>query len=122
MSTNRPKPRGLVAAVLWLPLVALLLGGCKGVDYRPTSTAPKLPPYTGTVEVLKKFPPGEHIMLGTLFVEGGLAVQESTMLSSLRKKAAAVGANAIVLQGKLRANKGPQGTKTKLAAWAIRVP
>ena len=39
-----------------------------------------------------------------------------------QKKAAAIGANAIVMQGKLRTSKGPDGTRTKIAAFAIRKP
>lgn len=108
----------------WLACIglAVLLTACIEADYRPTSSAPTLPPFTGTVDVLKAFPRGEHVMLGTLFIEGGLAVTEDTMMNALRKKAAAIGANAIVMQDKLRTNKGPEGTRTKLAAWAIRLP
>ncbi len=108
----------------WLASIglAIALTACIEADYRPTSSAPVLPPFTGTVDVLKAFPRGEHLMLGTLFIEGGLAVTEDTMMNALRKKAAAVGANAIVMQDKLRAYKGPEGTRTKLAAWAIRLP
>ena len=102
--------------------MALTLAGCIEADYRPSSNSPALPPFDGPVEVLKKFPPGEHLVLGTLFVEGGLAVGESTMLKALREKAAAIGANAIVMQGKLRTSKGPDGTRTKIAAFAIRKP
>ena len=61
-------------------------------------------------------------MLDTLFVEGGLAVGKPTMLKALREKAAAIGANAIVMQGKLRTSKGPNGMRTKLAAFDIRKP
>ena len=102
--------------------LALTLTACIEADYRPTSGTPTLPAYEGAVEVLKNFPPGEHLMLGTLFIEGGIAVTEATMLNALRKKAAAVGANAIVMQSKMRVSKGPEGTRTKLAAWAIRKP
>lgn len=110
------------ARCLVMLALALALTACIEADYRPTSSTPTLPAFDGIVEVLKKFPPGEHMMLGTLFIEGGLAVTKATMLNALRSKAAAVGANAIVMQGKLRSTKGPQGTRTKLAAWAIRKP
>ncbi|MEM7504448.1 MAG: hypothetical protein AAF417_20590 [Pseudomonadota bacterium] len=97
----------------------LLLTGCANTDFQRASTAPKLPPYTGEVRVMKQFPYGEYVMIGTVFATGAITVSEGKVRRSLIKQAAAQGANAVVLQGKLRTVESAGGTEKKLAAWAI---
>jgi hypothetical protein len=97
------------------------IGGCAQPDFTRTESAPQLPAYTGKVSVLKQFPYDGYVLIGTIFVRGGLTVSEQKMRKSLREKSAAQGANAIVMQGKLRTLGGDNGSDTQLAAWAIFV-
>ncbi|MEM7405410.1 MAG: hypothetical protein AAF458_08970 [Pseudomonadota bacterium] len=104
---------------LMIVCAAVLAAACANTDFQPSSSAPKLPPYTGEVRVMQQFPYGEYVMLGTIFATGAVTVSEIKVRRSLLKQAAAQGANAVVLQGKLRTVESADGTEKKLAAWAI---
>lgn len=107
--------------IVWLLLCTSLLTGCAQPEFTPTASAPTLSPYTGEVRVLKQLPYADYVLLGTIFVRGGLAVSEQKMRASLGTQAATKGANAIVMQSKLRRLDGDKGSDTQLSAWAIFV-
>ena len=57
-----------------------------------------------------------------VFVEGVLLTKDASMVASVKKKAAENGADAVVMQSKIKVFKKPDGNTTKkLAAWAIRL-
>ena len=114
-------PRCLIRT---LALAGALLAGCSTAEFNRNASAPDYPPYDGEVAVLTELPPaGQFERLGVGVATGGDAGTRSALLRSLKKKAAAGGANAIMLQRDEVKELGTQGvgTQTKLAAWALRV-
>lgn len=103
-------------------LVAVVLTACSQAQFRPATTSVKLEPYTGEVRVLDRLPPpSQYLLVGVVIAEGVFLTDEATMFEALKKEAAARGANAVVLQGKVKVTKlGGGGEEQKLAAWAIR--
>ncbi len=107
-----------------LALAGALLAGCSTAEFNRNASAPDYPPYDGEVAVLTELPPaGQFERLGVVVATGGDAGTRNALLRSLKKKAAAGGANAIMLQRDEVKELGTQGvgTQTKLAAWALRV-
>jgi len=102
---------------------AALLAGCARSEYRAESQAPSFPPYEGKVELLESFPPaGTYDRLGVVTVEVYALSYSDTLTKKITGEAAARGANAVVLQGKVRTRRDAQGHETEiLAGWAIRV-
>lgn len=121
MRGSRPRisPRFL------LPIVLLvLIAGCASpVKFQPAVGAQNIPPWEGEVRVLENLPPADQYRrVGVVFVEGVLLTKEEAMVDALKKKAADEGANALVMQSKVKVIKNPDGSTTqKLAAWAIRL-
>ncbi len=83
----------------------------------------EFPPYEGDVRVLENLPPSsQYKRVGVVFVEGVLLTKDASMVASVKKKAAANGADAVVMQSKIKVIKNSDGSTTKkLAAWAIRL-
>jgi hypothetical protein len=83
----------------------------------------EFPPYEGDVRVLENLPPSnQYKRVGVVFVEGVLLTKDASMVASVKKKAAASGADAVVMQSKIKVIKNSDGSTTKkLAAWAIRL-
>ena len=105
-------------------LAVALLAGCTSAEFNRNASAPAYPPYEGEVAVLTELPPaGQFERLGVVVATGGDAGTRKALLRSLKRKAAASGANAIMLQrDELREVRTTGvGTQTKLAAWALRV-
>lgn len=111
--------RGFVAVLV----LAAVLTGCVGAEFRPTPTAPAFEPYTGEVKVLGRLPPaGRFERVGVVIAEGVKFTSKSTMLEQLKREAAARGANAIVLQSDVKTTPDSEGgERKKLAAWALRL-
>ena len=103
---------------------ATLLAACTSAEFNRNASAPSYPPYKGEVAVLTELPPADQFeRLGVVVATGGDAGTESSLLRALKKRAAASGANAIMLQHDKVRELGTRGvgTQTKLAAWALRV-
>lgn len=111
---------GVARALLALALATL--GACSGVQFRPATTPVELEPFTGEVRVLERLPqPSEYIPVGVATADGVFLTKEADMLAALKREAAAHGANAVVLQGKMQVTRtAAGGHDKKLAAWAIR--
>jgi len=105
-------------AVIW---AALLLAACASASYAPSSGGPRLAPYRGEVEVLKRLPPhGSFTRVGVVQVEGNDFTSQWMMMRQLKQVAAARGADAIVLQAPLGNPDFYTKEGAKIAAWAIR--
>lgn len=110
---------------LAVAVLAAVLSACTpGTRFRPATVPVALAPYAGEVRVLGLLPPqGEYVTVGVVIADGVFLTEEVDMLDALKREAAAHGANAVVLQGKLQVTrKGSGGQEKRLAAWAIRTP
>ena len=86
------KPRlALLAAML------LFLYGCANVDITKTSTGFHDRTDPNTIEILKTRPDKAYEELGTITVTGFKSSETAKMHNAIRAKAAALGANAVVL-------------------------
>jgi hypothetical protein len=83
--------RAAAAAIL-----GLVLAGCSGADFTPTSNTHYLA-WGDLVQVFDKPPPVYYIRIGMLTVHGGWSDTEASMIETLKSAAARQGANAIVL-------------------------
>jgi len=121
-NTHTPCPRARVGRSLTL-LLLLLIGGCTSpAKFQPASGGEAFPAYKGEVKVLENLPSGGYKRVGVVVVEGVLLTQEADMVATLKKEAAAKGANAVVMQSPVKVIKEPDGSTTRrLAAWAIRL-
>jgi hypothetical protein len=112
---------------LLMVLMAVVIAGVSGctspATFQPASRSEEFPPYEGDVRVLENLPPSDQYKrVGVVFVEGVLLTKDASMVDSVKKKAAANGADAVVMQSKIKVIKNPDGSTTKkLAAWAIRL-
>lgn len=105
-----------------LLLALAFLGGCTTVEFTPTPSAGRYPPFEGRVEVLEVFPgAASYQHLGTVSVTGRTFSNDARLIDALATEAAEHGANAIVLQGpKVQTKQTAGHTQTKMAAAAIR--
>ena len=95
-----------------------LLCGCASTQFSP-SGAVAAAPYAGEVQVLERLPAkGSYTMLGVVIVRGVDITEDERMFKQLKERAAAQGADAVVLQGPIRVQ---DTTETRrLAGYAIR--
>ena len=115
---------GVVQRLPAVGLAAMLLAltGCASSTFTATpSTAPQAA-WAGEVRVLPRMPDDAHILVGTLVARGGLGVDEADLIERILEDAAAAGANAVVMQGKMRTRASTDGELSELAAWALRLP
>ncbi len=107
-----------------MAVVMTAISGCTSpATFQPASRSEQFPPYEGEVRVLENLPrSNQYKRVGVVFVEGVLLTKDATMVASVKKKAAAKGADAVVMQSKIKVTKNHDGNTTKkLAAWAIRL-
>jgi hypothetical protein len=108
-------------------LLVLLIGAAAGcaspATFQPASGGEDFPAYKGEVRVLENLPTsGQYKRVGVVVVEGVLLTEDADMVATLKREAAAKGADAVVMQSPIRVTKDPDGSTTKrLAAWAIRL-
>ena len=112
-----------MAALLTVALAVLASACTSPAQFRPASGAENFPPYEGEVKLLESMPAsGQYARIGVVMVEGVQLTQDAAMVAAAKKKAAANGADAIVLQAPIKVSKDSAGgTKKTLAAWAIRL-
>lgn len=114
---------GRLSAVLMAALIVAISGCASPARFQPASGTEKFPSYEGEVRVLENLPlPDQYTRVGVVFIEGVLLTKEASMVAALKKKAAANGADAVVMQSAIKVIKNSDGSTTKkLAAWAIRL-
>ena len=97
-----------------------LLCGCATTDFAPTGDV-SAAPYSGEVKVLERLPAtGSYKMLGIVIVRGVALTSDERMFEQLKDRAAAQGADAVVLQGPIRTDENSAGGEDRrLAAYAI---
>ena len=102
----------------------LILSACTDTKFTQNPTSESYPPYAGKVRVLTTLPsPGSFDRVGVVVVRGPESVSDERLLRDLLDEAAAKGANAVVLQGKVRSSPYKDGfTQRQLAAFALRLP
>jgi hypothetical protein len=120
------RSRGRAGRLLMVLMAVIIagVGGCTTpATFQPASRSEAFPPYEGDVRVLQNLPSSnQYKRVGVVFVEGVLLTKDASMVASVKKKAAANGADAVVMQSKIKVIKNPDGSTTKkLAAWAIRL-
>ncbi len=124
LHTRRSRGRAGRLSTVLMAVVMTAISGCTSpATFQPTSRSEEFPPYEGEVRVLENLPPSDQYQrVGVVFVEGVLLTKDASMVVSVKKKAAANGADAVVMQSKIKVIKNPDGSTTKkLAAWAIRL-
>ena len=109
--------------VLFAVLMAAVSGCTSPARFTPASGSDGFPPYQGEVRVLENLPPsGQYERVGVVIIEGVLLTKEASMVAAIKKQAAASGADAVVMQSKIKITKNPDGsTRKRLGAWAIRL-
>ena len=114
---------GGLSTVLMATLIVAISGCASPARFQPASGTEKFPPYEGEVRVLENLPlPEQYTRVGVVFIEGVLLTKEASMVAAVKKKAAANGADAVVMQSAMKVIKNSDGSTTKkLAAWAIRL-
>jgi type IV pilus biogenesis protein CpaD/CtpE len=125
-NSHAPGPRGRVGrspTVLLVVIMAALSGCTSPARFTPASGSGDFPPYKGEVRVLENLPPsGQYKRVGVIIIEGVLLTKEASMVTAIKKQAAANGADAVVMQSKIKVTKDPDGsTRKRLGAWAIRL-
>ncbi len=102
-------------------MLVSLLGACATTEHTTTSTASARPPYSGEVQILDAMPPsGSFERVGVVIARGSDITSDQTLRRNLLQQAGQMGANAVVLQGPVRAEPSSDGqSEKKLAAWAI---
>jgi hypothetical protein len=109
---------------LLLLLLAMTISGCTSpAKFTPASGSEKFPPYEGEVRVLENLPSSNQFeRVGVVIVEGVQLTKDASMVSAVKKEAAANGANAVVMQAPIKVTKDSSGgVHKRLAAWAIRL-
>jgi type IV pilus biogenesis protein CpaD/CtpE len=83
--------------ILICAAMALFLSGCSSVDMIRTSSS--IYPVTdpNTINILKTKPDEKYIELGSVTTTGFSASQEASMHESIRAKASALGADAVII-------------------------
>ena len=107
-----------------LVMLVVAIGGCTSpARFTPASGSNDFPPYEGKVRVLENLPPSDQYKrVGVVIIEGVLLTKEASMVAAIKKQAAANGADAVVMQSKIKVTKDPNGsTRKRLGAWAIRL-
>ena len=106
--------------VTYLTVLGLLCG-CASSEFSPRRDV-RAPPYSGEVAVLERMPAvGSYKALGIVIVRGVALSSDERMFDELKERAAAQGADAVVLQAPLRTeDNGDGGENRRLAAYAIR--
>jgi hypothetical protein len=114
---------GRLSMLLMVVVIAGISSCTSPATFQPASRSVEFPPYEGDVRVLENLPPSsQYKRVGVVFVEGVLLTKDASMVASVKKKAAANGADAVVMQSKIKVIKNSDGSTTKkLAAWAIRL-
>ncbi len=124
LHTARRRARvGRSLTVLLAVLMAAVSGCTSPAKFTPASDSENFPPYEGEVRILENLPPSDQYKrVGVVVVEGVLLTRDASMVAAVKKKAAANGADAVVMQSAIKATKNPDGgTRKRLAAWAIRL-
>ena len=124
LHTRRSRGRAGALSTVLMAVVMTAISGCTSpATFQPASRSERFPPYEGEVRVLENLPPSnQYERVGVVFVEGVLLTKDAAMVASVKKKAAAKGADAVVMQSKIKVTKNHDGNTTKkLAAWAIRL-
>ncbi len=124
LHTRRSRGRAGRLSTVLMAVVMTAISGCTSpATFQPASRSEEFPPYEGEVRVLENLPPSDQYMrVGVVFVEGVLLTKDASMVVSVKKKAAANGADTVVMQSKIKVIKNSDGSTTKkLAAWAIRL-
>jgi hypothetical protein len=78
-------------------VIALILTGCSSVDMIRTSPSVYAPNEPNKVNILKTRPDEKYIELGSVTTTGYSASQEASMHNSIRTKAAALGADSVII-------------------------
>lgn len=107
-----------------LAILAVTISGCTSpAKFTPASGSEKFPRYEGEVRVLENLPSSDQFQrVGVVIVEGVQLTKDAAMVSAVKKKAAANGANAVVMQAPIKETKDSSGgVHRTLAAWAIRL-
>lgn len=109
------------AAVAVTCLLAVLLAGCTGNEFRASGTG-IFPPYDGPVELLQQLPqPGSYDLVGVVLIRGVGFTDDDRMFEQLRELAGERGADAVIPQGKIRDDPTAEGgQERRLAGYAIR--
>lgn len=124
LHARRSRARASRLSMVLMAVVMTAISGCTSpATFQPASGSEEFPPYEGDVRVLENLPPSnQYKRVGVVFVEGVLLTKDASMVASVKKKAAAKGADAVVMQSKIKVIKNSDGSTTKkLAAWAIRL-
>ena len=124
LRTQRSRGRAGRLSTVLMAVVMTAISGCTSpATFQPASRSEEFPPYEGEVRVLENLPPSnQYERVGVVIVEGVLLTKDAAMVASVKKKAAAKGADAVVMQSKIKVTKNHDGNTTKkLAAWAIRL-
>lgn len=124
LHARRSRARASRLSMVLMAVVMTAISGCTSpATFQPASRSEEFPPYEGDVRVLENLPPSDQYKrVGVVFVEGVLLTKDASMVASVKKKAAENGADAVVMQSKIKVIKNPDGSTTKkLAAWAIRL-
>lgn len=101
--------------------VTIFLTGCASSSFAPNAGT-RLVPWEGEVTRLARLPAeGSYLLLGVVTVKGVALTSDERMFDALEERAAAQGADAVVLQGAIRDRPtGESGDERSLAAYAIR--
>ena len=124
LNARRSRARAGWLSMVLMALVMTAVSGCTSpATFQPASGSEEFPPYEGDVRVLENLPPSnQYKRVGVVFVEGVLLTKDAAMVASVKKKAGAKGADAVVMQSKIKVIENSDGSTTKnLAAWAIRL-
>lgn len=124
LRTQRSRGRAGRLSTVLMAVVMTAISGCTSpATFQPASRSEEFPPYEGEVRVLENLPASnQYKRVGVVIVEGVLLTKDAAMVASVKKKAAAKGADAVVMQSKIKVSKNHDGNTTKkLAAWAIRL-
>mgnify|MGYP001557197388 CR=1 FL=1 len=80
-----------------LIVVGVALSGCASVDITKTASGYYAPTDANVIDVLKTVPDRKYVELGTVTVSGFDASDVAKMHNAVRTKAAALGADAVIL-------------------------
>ncbi len=94
---NLPKTNNRNREIFILFAVACFISGCASVDITKTSSGFYNPTNANSVEILKTKPDRAYVELGTVTVTGFDADEAAKEHNAIRTKAAALGADAVIL-------------------------
>lgn len=110
---------------LFLIIISLVVGCAGASSFMPSESFMYYPEYDGTVLVYyNNFPTEGYVKLGIVRGTGYLATDTDTIINSMKKRAAKVGANAIVIMGDRQYRPGSFSSLSaphEMSAWAIRI-